>query len=82
MKKHRNMTFRFNQDIDNAYRLLFGVTSPVGCSVCGDDDLDNLGIHPHDYHEKEWRTLCDKCYGATKQSLDNGLQKQIGGSFV
>ncbi len=59
--------FKVNDDLDKSFRLLYGVTNPAGCSVCGDDDLDNLGIHPHDYHEKEWRILCDKCYGVTRK---------------
>ena len=74
--------FKVKDDLDKSFRLLCGVTNPAGCSVCGNDELDNLGIHPHDSNENEWRILCDRCHSATRQYFDNGLQKQIGGSCV
>ncbi len=71
--------FRFTDErLDKAYRQLFGMANKAGCVVCNEDTPDLLGIYPHDYHEKEWRILCEKCYF----NFDNKLQKQIGGNHV
>lgn len=48
MKKYHNKVFKFNQDINRAYRRLLGPTNPAECAICGDDDILVLDIHKAD----------------------------------
>lgn len=81
MKRYRSKGFRLNQDIDSAYRRLFGPENPAGCAVCGENEPSVLDIHEAG-DSNDFKVLCSRCHGATRQYFDNGLQKQIGGSHV
>lgn len=60
MKRYRNKAFRFNPDIDKAYRGLFGPSDKAGCVICGKDEPELLDIHEAD-DGNEFRVLYNSC---------------------
>lgn len=58
--KRRNKTLKFNPDLDNAYRQLFGPTDPAGCAICGETEPSVLDIHEAD-DSNDFKVLCNDC---------------------